>query len=247
MLQHKIVAAPVSLLVWASYVVIVIVWTPLVFFYRLATARSDPDRYRLGRFFRKSAVLAGDINPFWKFRIVDTVHPDPRTPYVFVANHRSSADAFLIVRLPWEMKLLSKRSIMRIPLVGWQMRTAGDVPIVRGNKESAKQAMADLRRWLDRRVSVFFFPEGTRSADGTLGQFREGAFRLAIEAGVDVVPLAITGTEAGLPKHSLVFAPTTATLTVLPPVSTKGLSAADAPSLAAKVRELISASLARTS
>jgi 1-acyl-sn-glycerol-3-phosphate acyltransferase len=238
-LRHKLLAAPLSLLIWASYVLIVILWTPLVFFYRLATRRSDPDRYRLGRFFRKSAVLAGDLNPFWKFRIVDRVHPDPRRPYVFVANHRSSTDAFLIVRLPWEMKLLSKRSIMQIPLLGWQMRMAGDVPVVRGNKESARHAIEELRRWLDRRVSVFFFPEGTRSAGGALGQFREGAFRLAIEAGVDVVPLALAGTAAGLPKHSIVFAPTTATLTVLPPVSTAGLTASDAPRLAETVRDTI--------
>ncbi|HYV41995.1 MAG TPA: lysophospholipid acyltransferase family protein, partial [Thermoanaerobaculia bacterium] len=188
MLRFKFVAMPLSLLIWASYVLIVILWTPLVFFYRLATLRSDPDRYRLGRFFRKSAVLAGHINPFWKFRVVDRVYPDPRRPYVFVANHRSSADAFLIARLPLEMRWLSKRSIMRIPLLGWQMRTAGDVPVVRGDKESARHAMEQLHRWLKRRVSVFFFPEGTRSAGGALGQFREGAFRLAIEAGVDVVP-----------------------------------------------------------
>jgi 1-acyl-sn-glycerol-3-phosphate acyltransferase len=243
MLRFKLVAVPLSLLIWASYVVIVILWTPLVFFYRLATLRSDPDRYRLGRFFRKSAVLAGHINPFWKFRVVDRVHPDPRRPYVFVANHRSSADAFLIVRLPWEMKLLSKRSIMRIPLLGWQMRMAGDVPVVRGNQESARHAMEQLHRWLDRRVSVFFFPEGTRSADGTLGHFREGAFRLAIEASVDVVPLAIAGTDAGLPKHSIVFAPTTATLTVLPPVPTAGLTASDAPRLAETVRSAIARAL----
>jgi 1-acyl-sn-glycerol-3-phosphate acyltransferase len=243
MLRSRIIAAPLSLLIWASYVAIVIAWTPLVFFYRLATRRSDPDRYRLGRFFRNSGVLAGDLNPFWKFKIVDPVHPDPRRPYVFVANHRSSADAFLIVRLPWEMKLLSKLSIMRIPLLGWQMRMAGDVPVVRGNKESARHAMEELRRWLDRRVSVFFFPEGTRSAGGALGKFREGAFRLAIEAGVDVVPLALAGTEAGLPKYSIVFAPTTATLTVLPPVSTAGLTAADAPRLAETVRDAIARAL----
>ncbi len=243
MLRFKFVAMPLSLLIWASYVLIVILWTPLVFFYRLATLRSDPDRYRLGRFFRKSAVLAGHINPFWKFRVVDHVHPDPRRPYVFVANHRSSADAFLIVRLPWEMKLLSKRSIMQIPLLGWQMRTAGDVPVIRGDRESVRHAMAQLRRWLDRRVSVFFFPEGTRSADGALGHFREGAFRLAIEACVDVVPLAIAGTDAGLPKHSIVFAPTTATLTVLPPVSTAGLTASDAHRLAETVRGAIARAL----
>jgi 1-acyl-sn-glycerol-3-phosphate acyltransferase len=243
MLRRRVVAAPLSLLIWASYVLIVIAWTPLVFFYHLATRRSDPDRYRLGRFFRKSAVLAGELNPFWKFRIIDRVHPDPRRPYVFVANHCSSTDVFLIVRLPWEMKMLSKKSIMRIPLLGWQMRMAGDVPVVRGNKESARRAMEELRRWLDRRVSVFFFPEGTRSPGGALGRFREGAFRLAIEAGVDVVPLALAGTEAGLPKHSIVFAPTTATLTVLPPVSTAGLAASEAPRLAETVRGAIARAL----
>ena len=242
-LQRRIVAAPLSLLIWASYVIIVIVWTPLVFLYRLLTFPFDPDRYRLGRFFRNSAVLAGNINPFWKFRIVDDVHPDPRRPYVFVSNHSSNADAFAIVRLPWEMKLLFKRSLLRIPLLGWQLLIAGDVPIVRGNKESARVAMEELKRWLARRVSVFFFPEGTRSPDGSLGPFREGAFRLAIEAGVDVVPLAISGAGQGLPKHSFIFQPTTATLTVLPPVSTKGLSAADAPRLAAEIREVIARSL----
>lgn len=243
MLRFRLVAAPLSLLVWASYVVIVIAWTPLVFLYRLVSFPFDPDRYRLGRVFRYSAVLAGAINPFWKFRIVDDVHPDPRRPYVFVSNHSSNADAFAIVRLPWEMKLLFKRSLLKIPLLGWQLLIAGDVPIIRGNKESARRAMEELKRWLERRVSVFFFPEGTRSPDGALGPFREGAFRLAIEAGVDVVPLAISGAGQGLPKHSFVFQPTMATLTVLPPVSTKGLSAADAPRLAAEVREVIARSL----
>jgi 1-acyl-sn-glycerol-3-phosphate acyltransferase len=242
-LRHRLLAAPLSLAVWAGYVAIVILWTPVVFFYRLATFRSDPGRVRLGRLFRRSAVLAGHINPFWTLKVVDDVHPDPRCPHVFVANHRSNADVFLIVRLPWEMKLLAKRSIMRIPLVGWQMRTAGDVPIVRGDKESARRAMEEMRRWLDRGVSVFLFPEGTRSEDGTLGRFREGAFRLAIEAGVDVVPLAISGTEQALPKHSIVFHPTTATLTVLPPISTEGLTAADAPRLAETSREAVARSL----
>jgi 1-acyl-sn-glycerol-3-phosphate acyltransferase len=243
-LRYKVIAAPLSLLVWASYAAIVILWTLLVFFYRLATFRSDPNHERVGRFFRRSAVVAGAINPFWTFRIVNQTPPDPRRPHVFVANHRSNADAFLIVRLPWEMKLLAKKSIMSIPLLGWQMRTAGDVPIVRGDKESRRRAMEEMRRRLDRGVSVFLFPEGTRSEDGTLGPFREGAFRLAIEAGVDVVPLAISGTEEALPKHSIVFHPTTATLTVLPAISTEGLRVADAPRLAQEVRQAISRSLA---
>ena len=75
------------------------------------------------------------------------------------------------------------------------------------------------------------------------GAIPEGAFRLAIEAGVDVVPLALAGTEAGLPKHSIVFAPTTATLTVLPPVSTAGWTAPDAPRLAETIRGMIARAL----
>ena len=243
MLRWKIVAAPLSLLLWVGCVLTVILWTPLVFFYRQATRRSDPDRVRIGRFFRNSAVFTGLFNAFWKFRVVDRVHPDARRPYVFVANHRSNADAFLIARLPWEMKLLAKQAVMKIPLLGWQMRQAGDVPVLRGDKESRHKAMEELRRRLEKKVSVFLFPEGTRSEDGSLGAFREGAFRLAIEAGVDVVPLAIRGTEQCLPKHSLILQPAAATITVLEPVSTAGMSSEDAPRLADTVREKIQRAL----
>jgi 1-acyl-sn-glycerol-3-phosphate acyltransferase len=229
-------ATPVSLLFWASCVLLVILWTPLIAFYRLATFRSDPDRYDVGRLFHSIAVVAVHLNPFWEFRVVDDVHPDPRRPYVFVANHASNADAFLVAMVPWEMKWLSKKSIFDIPLLGWQMRVAGDVEVERGNKESSHRAIEQLRERLNRKLSVLIFPQGTRSPDGTVGPFREGAFRLAIENGVDVVPLAVAGTAESLPKGSLAFKKTAATVTVLPPVSTKGLMVEDAPALAEKVR-----------
>lgn len=243
-IESRFLAAPLSLLVWVSYVLIVILWTPLVFFYRLATRHSDPDRYRVGRLLRHAAVLAIRVNPFWDFRVYDDVHPDARRPYLFVANHRSLADVFLVALFPWEMKFLSKRSVFRIPLLGWQMRVAGDIPLERGDRESAKQAIEAVRDRLARRLSVIVFPEGTRSADGTLGVFREGAFRLAIEMQVDVVPLAIAGTEMALPKHALVFQKTAATATVLPPVSVAGLRSEDAPRLAERVRGEIARAIA---
>jgi 1-acyl-sn-glycerol-3-phosphate acyltransferase len=146
------------------------------------------------------------------------------------------ADVFLVSLLPWEMKFLSKESVFRIPLLGWQMRTAGDISISRGDKDSAREALEQMRQRLLQGSSVIVFPEGTRSADGSLAPFREGAFRLAIDLDVDIVPLAIRGTESALPKHSLVFRPTTATVTVLPAISTAGLSAVDAPALAERVR-----------
>jgi 1-acyl-sn-glycerol-3-phosphate acyltransferase len=239
MLESPWVAAPLSALLWASFVVIVILWTPLVLVYRLVTFPFDRDRYRVGRLFHHSAAFAAKINPFWTFQISDDVHPDDRKPYVLVANHSSFTDVFLLACLPWEMKFLSKKSIFQIPLLGWQMRIAGDVPVVRGDRDSARHAIAELRAKLDRRLSVILFPEGTRSPDGSLGEFREGAFRLAIDAGVDVLPLAIVGAAGSLPKHSIVFRPATANLIVLSPEPTAGLTAADAPRLAAKVRERI--------
>jgi 1-acyl-sn-glycerol-3-phosphate acyltransferase len=241
--MSRCLSAPVSMLFWAACVVLVILWTPLIALYRLATFRSDPDRYRVGYLFHRIAVVAARLNPFWDFRVIDDVHPDPRRPYVFVANHQSNADPFLVAMVPWEMKWLSKKSIFDIPLLGWMMRVAGDVEIDRGNKESARRAMAQMRERLDRKLSVIIFPQGTRSPDGTVGEFREGAFRLAIEAGVDVVPLAIAGTVESLPKGSIAFNETSATVTVLPPLSTKGLALEDAPALAEKVRAQIASAI----
>jgi 1-acyl-sn-glycerol-3-phosphate acyltransferase len=234
--MHRWLAAPVSLLFWAACVLLVLLWTPLIAFYRLGTLRSDPDRYRVGYLFHRIAVVASRLNPFWDFRVVDDVHPDPRRPYVFVANHASNADPFLVAMVPWEMKWLSKKSIFDIPLLGWMMHVAGDVEVERGNKESSRRAIEELRERLGRRLSILIFPQGTRSPDGTVGPFREGAFRLAIEAGVDVVPLAVTGTAESLPKGSIAFRKTSASVTVLPPVSTKGLTVEDAPRLAEQVR-----------
>jgi 1-acyl-sn-glycerol-3-phosphate acyltransferase len=243
-LRSRWTAAPLSLIFWATCVAIVIVWTPVVLLYRLVSFPFDRDRVRVGRLFHDSAVLAGTLNPFWTFEIVDPVRPDARRPYVFVANHSSFTDVFLLARLPWEMKWLSKKSIFRIPLLGWQMRIAGDVPIERGDKESARRAVEQMRERLGRRLSVILFPEGTRSPDGSLGEFRDGAFRLAIESKVDVVPLAIVGATEGLPKKSFVLKAAHATVYVLPPVSTAGLETENAHALAGEVRARIAAKIA---
>jgi 1-acyl-sn-glycerol-3-phosphate acyltransferase len=244
-LEMRIVAVPLSYLFWASCVLIVILWTPLVAAMLLVTHRSDPNRDRVGRLQRHSAALAAHINPFWDFRAIDgnSVHPSASKPYLFVANHKSLADVFLLCLLPWEMKFLSKDSIFRIPLLGWQMRKSRDIPIERGNKDSARQAIEAMRDRLTRGSSVIVFPEGTRSPDGSIAPFREGAFRLAIELAVDIVPLAVAGTENTLPKHSLVFRPTSASVTVLPPVSVQGLTADDAPALAERVRGAIASAI----
>jgi 1-acyl-sn-glycerol-3-phosphate acyltransferase len=242
-LDRRFVALPLSLAVWAGYVLIVVLWTPAMGAFRLLTRRADPGRRRVGRLLRRAAVCAVGINPFWEFDAIDPVHPDPARPHLFVSNHRSVADVFLLCLLPWEMKFLSKRSVFRIPLLGWQMRLAGDVAVERGDKDSARRALEQLRRRLLEGSSVIVFPEGTRRSDGAVAPFRDGAFRLAIESGVDVVPLAVRGTERALPVHSLVFRRTAASVTVLPPLATAGLAPGDAPGLAESARLRIAEAL----
>src|SRR5712691_8279374 len=111
MLRSRLIAAPLSALLWGSFVAIVIVWTPLVLAYRLFTFPRDPDRYRVGRLFHRSAALAAKINPFWTFRILDDVHPDGRKPYIVVANHSSFTDVFLLATLPRAVQFLSTKSL----------------------------------------------------------------------------------------------------------------------------------------
>jgi 1-acyl-sn-glycerol-3-phosphate acyltransferase len=164
---------------------------------------------------------------------------DPRKPFVVVSNHESFADILLISHLPWEMKWLSKSELFRIPVMGWMMWLAGDVPVKRGFGPSAVEAMERCRQVLRNRVSVMIFPEGTRSRTAELLPFKDGAFRLAIEAGVPILPLAVSGTRTALPKHGWIFGRSAAEVRVLEPVETSGLSLDDVPALKAKIRDLI--------
>src|SRR5262249_56031154 len=109
---------------------------------------------------------------------------EARGAEVVVANHRWMADIFLRCLLPWEVKFLAKESVFRIPLLGWLMRTAGDIPVTRGDRDSAREAVERMRARLAEGASVVVFPEGTRSADGSLAPLREGAVRLALQLSV---------------------------------------------------------------
>lgn len=227
--------------VWAWLVLTscVLLWFPVMALLRLVTAPFDPGRYVVGYVFRRIGPIMATLNPLWSFRYEGTLPTDPRRPYVVVSNHESFADILLISHLPWEMKWLSKAELFRIPVMGWMMHLAGDIPLKRGFGPSAVEAMARCREVLARRVSVMIFPEGTRSASGDMLPFKDGAFRLAIDAGVPILPLAVLGTRSALPKHDWRFNRSRAAVRVLEPVDTAGLQPADAAALRDRVRQVI--------
>ena len=224
---------------WAVLGTLLLLGLPVLALVLLITWPFDRGRYVVGRLFRQIAVLTVTLNPLWRFRWAGRRVTDPRRPYVVVSNHESFADILLLSHLPWEMKWLSKAEILRIPVLGWNMRLAGDIPIWRGKMESARDAMATALEVLKRRVSVMIFPEGTRSPTGQMLPFKDGAFRLAIEAGVPVLPLVVTGTGDALAKHDWRMNPARATVTVLDPIETTGLTLNDVAALKERVRRVI--------
>ena len=225
--------------VWVSGLVLAVLWVPWLALVWVFTAPRDPGRYTVGRWFRRAAVVATRLNPLWRFRTEGVRITDPRRPYVAVANHESFADIFLLSHLPWEMKWLSKEAIFKIPFMGWMMRMAGDVAVKRKDPRSRALALEECRDRLMKRVSVMIMPEGTRSPTGELQEFRDGAFRLAIETGSPVLPIAVAGTRDCIAKGSWLVGRARAVARVLPPVETAGLTLDDVPALRDQVRAMI--------
>lgn len=238
-MKSKLFVTLVSVWTWCVLGACLLLWLPTLVLVRLVTAPFDPGRYWAGLLFRKVAVVTARLNPLWRFRISGVLPANPRNPYVVVSNHESFVDILLISHLPWEMKWLSKVEILRIPVLGWDMWLAGDVPVERGTARSAVKAMRRCERILKQQVSVIIFPEGTRTSSEEMLPFKDGAFRLAIEAGVPILPLAVSGTAGALPKHGWRVGWSNAEVQVLDPVETRGLGPRDVVALKERVRERI--------
>lgn len=244
LLSNTVARTILSAWAWLVLVVLIIVWVPLVGLVWLVTVPFDKGRYWPGYLFRKLCVVHQWLNPLWKFRTSGVKITDPRRPYVVVANHESFVDILLISHLPWEMKWMSKEDFFKYPLVGWLMRMAGDIKLVRGNRQSIVSAIKGSHDRLSKNVSVMVFPEGTRSLDGTLGEFKDGAFRIAIEAKVPIIPLAVSGTREALQKGDWRMNVTAAEVRVLTPVDTSNYTKHDVAKLRDHVRQLIADELA---
>jgi len=226
-----------SLIIWLFELFLVLAWLPLIAIRRLFDR--DPALYKTGRLFRKLGRAASKVNPQWNVHIEGSEGIDDRHPYVMVCNHLSQADIPVISNLPWEMKWTAKIALFKIPIMGWMLKMAGDIPIDRRPDRS----VAAFRRaafYLRHNCSVMFFPEGTRSRSGKLKRFAGGAFKLAIQENVPILPMALDGTQGCLPKNSWKFgARNEIHLKILDPVPTDNMTPDQVHELTKKVRSSI--------
>jgi 1-acyl-sn-glycerol-3-phosphate acyltransferase len=219
-------------------------WLPVLATARLTHRDEDVPRHA-GRALRQMARLAKRLSPLWKFEVRGEPPADIATrAYVVVSNHESNADPFLLSWLPWDMRWVAKQELFKIPVAGWALALAGDIPLRRGESGSIRAMFAECRRTLDAGLSVMMFPEGTRSIDGELLPFKDGAFELAIQAQVPVLPLALTGTHDCMPKGSTWFGEASAVVRVLEPIPTAGMSEANVGELRDLARSTIAHAVA---
>jgi 1-acyl-sn-glycerol-3-phosphate acyltransferase len=172
----------------------------------------------------------------------------PDQPYVFMANHASSLDIWAVfVAIPRHIRLIAKKQLSRIPLLGWVMSAGRFIFIDRQNAVAARRSIEAAGQRIRSGNSVLIFPEGTRTRDGSLGPFKKGGFHLALKAGVPIVPVALRGTRTLMPRGSYLLRSGTITVILGDPIPTQGLNDEDRTTLSERVRSVVEGMLAENS
>jgi 1-acyl-sn-glycerol-3-phosphate acyltransferase len=161
-------------------------------------------------------------------------------PYVFMSNHQSVFDVPAIVStLPVSFRFVAKRELTWIPVFGWALVLAQHIIIDRSSREHCVRSLGHAAEQVRCGINVIIFPEGTRSETGSFGPFKSGGFHLAIQAGVPVLPISVSGSRRITPKRSLRIESGRIRVHYGQPIPTAGLRCEDREALKEKVREVI--------
>ena len=165
---------------------------------------------------------------------------DASRSYVFAANHQSIYDIPIVfASLPFQLRIIAKESLGRIPFLGWHLQRTGHVLVDRSKPGAG--TVKKMARLVADGHSLIVFPEGTRSLDGAVARFKGGSFVIALDAGLPIVPISLTGSRHVMLKGELTVRPGTVTLTVHDPIETAAVPRDQARELAERVRLLVAA------
>ncbi len=159
------------------------------------------------------------ILTFVRVKVSGRENIDPKTSYVFVANHQGAYDIFSIYGyLGHNFRWMMKKGLMKIPLVGYSCKVSGHILVDNSTPSATRATMETAEKQLSGGMSVVVFPEGARTLDGRMHAFRRGAYTLAIEFGLPVVPVTIDGAYKILRRGSFLPRPGVIKLTIHKPI-----------------------------
>lgn len=185
------------------------------------------------------------VPPMWRQRVVGLENVDRKKNYVIVVNHNSVIDIPALYYIPLNFRWVSKREVFKTPFFGQFLVLHGDICINRGKAaEALEQLVKDGKLWISRGASVAIFPEGTRSPDGEIRRFKAGAFTLAKEAGVEILPVVLDGTRTLIRKNKLFNWRNRITIRVLPPIPAEQVRTEETHTLMEETHEAMCRALA---
>jgi 1-acyl-sn-glycerol-3-phosphate acyltransferase len=168
---------------------------------------------------------------------------DPLRSYVFAANHQSIYDIpILFASLPFQLRIIAKESLGRIPFMGWHLQRTGHVLVDRSRPGAG--VVRKMARLVKQGHSLIVFPEGTRSTDGSVARFKGGPFVIALQAGLPVVPISVVGSRHVMFRGQLMVRPGRVTVIVHDPIETASVPREQAREFAATVRDVVASKAA---
>ncbi len=231
-IYHWLIAMPLMIIITLFISVATVVLTPF---------SNHAIGYLPARFWGRSACFLF----FIKVKINGLDNIQKNQSYIFAANHQSVYDIFILYGwLPVLFKWIMKSTLRRIPFVGAACQAAGHIFIDRTSRTSAKHMLENARKQLTNGMSVIVFPEGTRTQNGTVGKFKRGAFLLATELLLPIIPITIDGAFYCMKRNSAFIRPGTIRITLHPAIESKNYSTEQQKNLVDDCRKAVISSLA---
>jgi len=192
--------------------------------------------YYIAKIWTNSILFAAGV----KLHVEGLEKIDPNKSYIFIGNHQSHFDVLSVFSaLPLTVRFMAKKELFKIPVFGWSLYASGTIRIDRSNRERAIKSMNNALDRIKRGVSVVVFPEGTRSEDGKIREFKKGGFVLAIKGGIPIVPVSISGSRFILPKNTVRINPGDIKIIFTDPIQTDQLGYQEREKLSSEVRRII--------
>lgn len=204
----------------------------------------DPNNfagYKIGKFWAwLNLGLAGT-----RVKVIGKEKIDRNRSYIVMSNHQSHFDVWALIKcLPLSLRWVMKIELRKIPVFGIGCEKLGQIYVDRSNSEKARESLEAARVKIDAGASVMFFPEGTRSADGKIQEFKKGGFVMALETDTPILPITVNGGRFVLPKgRPLAMKPGRIQIIIHDPVEVKGLKYDDREKLLNKIKGIIEGSL----